>query len=395
MKILVLNSGSSSVKYKLFEYDNGNYNLCASGMAERIGLKESKIKQVTFDGKVIERVLPLQNHKQALESIEDALTDAKNGILKEFTEIKAVGHRVVHGGEKFSGAVRINSDVIDAIKECCDLAPLHNPPNLLGIEACFELLKDIPQVAVFDTAFHQTMPKKAYLYGLDYEQYHKYGIRKYGFHGTSHGYVASAASGLLNKDISELRLITVHLGNGCSITAVEKGRSIDTSMGLTPLEGVMMGTRCGDIDPYIPLHLMDKEKLTLDEVNTLLNKKSGLLGLCGKSDMRDVLVDYKSGDERAKVAVDVYTYRVAKYIGSYVAVMNGVDAIVFTAGIGENSPEIRKFILSYFSYLGVEIDEKANADNSPIITTSDSKVKALVVRTNEELVIAKETVALI
>lgn len=390
MKILILNSGSSSLKYKLFEIDK-DYTVSASGVVERLGLKSSCIRQTVGSREPVTINEHIPSHKVALEYIRTMLTDPKHGVLSDFSEIHGVGHRVVHGAEKFSRSVLITTEVIDAIKDCCDLAPLHNPPNLLGIEACQELLPGVAQVAVFDTAFHQTMPQKAFLYGLEYNQYVRYGIRRYGFHGTSHGYVASQAAEALGKDLETLKMITCHLGNGCSLAAIDSGRCIDTSMGLTPLEGVLMGTRCGDIDPYIPLYIMDKEGLTLDEINTLLNKQSGLLGLCGKRDMRDVLTQLEKKDELARMAVDVYVYRIAKYIGSYTAAMNGVDAIVFTAGVGENCGYIREKILEYFTYLGIQVDENKNKANQSIITTDDSHVTVLVIPTNEELVIAQDT----
>jgi acetate kinase len=390
MKILILNSGSSSLKYKLFEVEH-DYTVIASGLVERLGLKSSFIKQTVGANEPVTINEHIPSHKVALEYIRTMLTDTQHGILSDFSEIHGVGHRVVHGAEKFSRSVLITDEVIHAIKDCCDLAPLHNPPNLLGIEACQELLPGVAQVAVFDTAFHQTMPQKAFLYGLEYNQYVRYGIRRYGFHGTSHGYVASKAAETLGKDMETLKMITCHLGNGCSLAAIDSGKCIDTSMGLTPLEGVLMGTRCGDIDPYIPLYIMDKEGLTLDEINTLLNKQSGLLGLCGKRDMRDVLTQLEKKDELARMAVDVYVYRIAKYIGSYTAAMNGVDAIVFTAGVGENCGYIREKVLEYFTYLGIRVDEKKNKANQSIITTEDSQVTVLVIPTNEELVIAQDT----
>jgi acetate kinase len=394
MRILILNSGSSSLKYKLFDAAQ-DYKILASGVAERIGLKRGIVKQVVDGHDPICIEEPISSHKTALEYIRKTLTDPAHAVLNDFNEIDAVGHRVVHGGEKFSASVLITDDVIAAIKDCCDLAPLHNPPNLLGIEACQELLPGVPQVAVFDTAFHQTMPKKAFLYGLEYNQYTRYGIRRYGFHGTSHGYVAKKAAEILGKELNDLKLITCHLGNGCSLAAVSNGECIDTSMGLTPLEGVLMGTRCGDIDPYIPLYIMDKEGLTLDELNTLLNKKSGLLGLCGKRDMRDVLVQAEKKDELARMAIEVFAYRIAKYIGAYTTAMNGVHAIVFTAGVGENCGFIRQRILDYFTYLGIEIDQEKNDTNQTFISTSTSSVSILVIPTNEELVIAQDTRRLI
>ncbi|MBU1862473.1 MAG: acetate kinase [Candidatus Omnitrophica bacterium] len=394
MKILILNSGSSSLKYKLFDIEN-DFQMLATGVVGRIGLKQSSIKYQAGSEKPVSINQPVASHKLALELIRNLLTDPKNGVIKDLSEIKGIGHRVVHGAEKFSDSVLITDEVIAAIKGCCDLAPLHNPPNLLGIEACHELLHSVPQVAVFDTAFHQTMPKKAFLYGLDYNQYVKYGVRRYGFHGTSHQYVSSKAAEILNTDIKNLKIITCHLGNGCSLTAINGGKSVDTSMGLTPLEGVLMGTRCGDIDPYVTLYILDKEGLTLDEINRLFNNKSGLLGLCGKSDMRDVISQIEKKDEMAKVAADVYVYRIVKYIGAYAAAMNGVNVIVFTAGVGENCSFIRTEIMKYLTFLGITIDEKKNEENACIISTPESKVKVLIVPTNEELVIAHDTYKII
>lgn len=394
MKILILNSGSSSIKYKVYDIEN-DYTTLAAGQVDRLGLKRGCIIHAPLnkDKITIEREIP--NHKEALTHIAEILTNNEYGVIESFSEIKGVGHRVVHGAERFSGSVLITDEVIDAIKECCDLAPLHNPPNLLGIEACQELLPNVPQVAVFDTAFHQTMPKKAFLYGLEYNQYVKYGVRRYGFHGTSHRFVSLKAAEILDKSMEDLNIITCHLGNGCSLAAVAAGKSVDTSMGLTPLEGVLMGTRCGDIDPYVPLYLMDKEGLTLDEINTLLNKKSGLFGLSGRRDMRDVLTAMDKQDQLARMAIEVYVYRIVKYIGAYAAAMNGVDVIVFTAGVGENCSVVRKEIAEYLTFLGVKLDEKNNANNAEIISTADSKVTIMVVPTNEELVIAQDTYEII
>jgi acetate kinase len=395
MKVLVLNSGSSSVKYQLFKMNDTSHVL-AKGLIERISLKNSKITHIVDETKKAEIAEDIPNHRTAIKRLlEHILVEPGTGVLNDLSEIDGIGHRVVHGGEKFCESVIINEDVLHAIKDCCDLAPLHNPPNLLGIEACKEIVPTTPQVAVFDTAFHQTMPKKAFVYGLPYEQYLKYGVRRYGFHGTSHKYVSRQALRILNKENEDSKMITCHLGNGCSLTALVNGKSIDTSMGLTPMEGVLMGTRCGDIDPCIILYMMEKENLTIDEITTILNKKSGLYGLSGKSDMRDVLAAMEKKDELAKNAVDVFVYRIVKYIGAYAAAMNGVDAIVFTAGIGEKNAYLRKRIVSSLDFLGAVVDDEKNEVNAETITTAASKVKVLVIPTNEELVIAEDTYRLI
>ncbi|MFC1808623.1 acetate/propionate family kinase [Candidatus Omnitrophota bacterium] len=395
MKILVLNSGSSSVKYQLFEM-NDSYSVLAKGLIERISLKNSKITHIVNETKKAEIAEDIPNHNTAIKKLlEHILVDPGTGVINDLSEIDGVGHRVVHGGEKFCQSVLINDDVIYTIKDCCDLAPLHNPPNLLGIEACKEVLPSTPQIAVFDTAFHQTMPKKAFVYGLPYEQYLKYGVRRYGFHGTSHQYVSTEALKLLNKENGNSKIITCHLGNGCSLTAVHNGKSIDTSMGMTPMEGVLMGTRCGDIDPCIILYMMEKENLTIDDIITILNKKSGLFGLSGKSDMRDVLLAMEKKDELAKNAIDVFVYKIVKYIGAYAAAMNGVDAIVFTAGIGEKNSYLRGRILANLTYLGIIVDEESNKAHAETISSAKSAVKIFVIPTNEELVIAQDTYKLI
>jgi len=390
MLILVINCGSSSIKYQLFQI-NGEYTILAKGIVERIGLPGSNIahKANGKDEVVISKDLP--DHRAALAAIEEALVSPAHGVIKDVKEIAGVGHRVVHGGEKFTRSILINEHVLDAIRENAKLAPLHNPPNITGIEVSQALMPGIPNVAVFDTAIHQTMPKKAYLYGLPIDLYHKHGIRKYGFHGTSHGYVARQAAKLLNKPFETLKIITCHLGNGGSITAFSHGKSIDTSMGLTPLEGIVMGTRCGDIDPAIVLYLQEELGVSLSQTNDLLNKQSGLKGLCGKNDMRDIVTLANQGEENAQTAIDVYCYRIQKYIGAYVAVLNGVNAIVFTAGIGENSPFLREQVLENFTYLGLKLDTAKNRANDQIFSTKDSKVAAMMIRTNEELVIAQDT----
>ncbi len=392
MKILVINSGSSSVKYQFL--DMKDEKVLCKGIAERIGLHGSRIiHKVGSEKHVIEK--ELRNHEVALQEVLSILTDPDIGVIKDLKESSAIGHRVVHGGERFASSVLIDDEVMEVLRANADLAPLHNPPNIMGIEAVVKLLPGVPNVAVFDTAFHQSMPKKAFLYAIPYEYYEKYRIRRYGFHGTSHRYVSRRAAEIIGKDISELKIITAHLGNGASIAAVMYGKSVDTSMGFTPLEGLVMGTRSGDIDPAIVIFLQQKENLSADEVYNILNKKSGVLGIYRKSsDMRDIEEAALEGDEIARLALDVYEYRIAKYIGAYVAAMNGVDAIVFTAGVGENSPIIREEICrNYLGYLGIEIDEKANEVNGEemVISKPESKVKVLVIPTNEELVIARDT----
>jgi acetate kinase len=390
MLILVVNCGSSSLKYQVFDID-GEYRILAKGLAERIGLSGSNLSHKPANNEEIKIERPLPDHRAALLAIEEALTDPKHGVINDMKLIGGVGHRVVHGGEKFTRSILINENVLEAIRENAKLAPLHNPPNITGIEVCQQLLPGVPNVAVFDTAIHQTMPKMAYLYGLPYELYEKHGIRKYGFHGTSHGYVARQAAKLIGKPFDQVKIITCHLGNGGSITAFHDGRSVDTSMGLTPLEGIVMGTRSGDLDPAIVLYLQEMLGMTLEQTNDLLNKQSGLKGLCGKNDMRDIVKLADQGDTKAQMAIDVFCYRIMKYIGAYVAVLNGVNAIVFTAGIGENSPFLREQILENFHYLGLKIDKTRNRNNEQIFSARDSKVFAMMIRTNEELVIAQDT----
>jgi len=393
MKILVLNSGSSSIKYKLYEVSDENrcFKARAEGLADRIGISGSFIKHQVGDGKPVQFYINLPNHKKAIDEVFQLLVDGEHGVLESIKELGGVGHRIVHGGEDFTGSVLIDENVIKSIHDNSVLAPLHNPPNLMGIEAVSALLPNIKQVGVFDTAIHQTMPKKAYLYALPKEQYTIHKIRRYGFHGTSHGYVARKAAEELNSPLEKLKLITCHLGNGGSITAFQDGESIDTSMGFTPLAGIMMGTRCGDLDPYIPLHIMENQGLTAAQVSAMMNKSGGLLAICGKRDVRDILAGMRDGDQGCIDAVEMYVYRIQKYIGAYTAAMNGVDAIVFTAGVGENAWPIRKMVLDNFGYLGLKLDEEANSKNETIITTPDSNVAALVIHTNEELVIAIDT----
>ncbi|MEY8303229.1 acetate/propionate family kinase [Anaerosalibacter bizertensis] len=392
MNILVINCGSSSLKYQLIDMDEEK--VLAKGLSERIGIEGSKIKHTTAGKEEVVIEKPMSDHKEVLEIVLKTLVDPAHGAIKSMDEINAVGHRVVHGGEKFANSIKIDDEVMDALNECIDLAPLHNPPNIMGIEACKELMPDTPMVAVFDTAFHQTMPKSNFIYPLPYELYEKYGIRKYGFHGTSHKYVSSKAAEMLDKDIKDLNIVTCHLGNGASICAVEKGKSIDTSMGFTPLAGLAMGTRSGNIDPAIIPFLVEKENLSMEEVNNLLNKESGVLGISGvSSDFRDIEQAAEKGNERAELALDVFVNKVKKYIGAYTVLMGEVDAIVFTAGIGENSVEIREMVCEGLENLGIELDkEKNNVRGKEALVSKDtSKVKVLVIPTNEELMIAKDT----
>lgn len=392
MKILVLNSGSSSLKYKLYIAENGGeFNVIAAGGAERIGIEGSFVNHKKEGSKTEQIYCDLPSHTKTIEKIFELLVDEKLGSLSNLDELSGVGHRVVHGGEDFTKSVMVDGDVVEAIRKNSVLAPLHNPPNLMGIDAVYKLLPDMKQVAVFDTAVHQTMPPKAYLYGLPKAQYTKHKIRRYGFHGTSHGYVAQKTAEELGRPLEELKLITCHLGNGGSITAFDGGNSVDTSMGFTPLAGIVMGTRSGDLDPYIPLYIMQSQELTAAQVDAMMNKQGGLLGLSGRSDMRDLTEGVEAGNEGCIEALDIFVYRIQKYIGSYIAALNGVDAIVFTAGIGENVRHVRRRILANFGYMGLTCDENANEANEPIISTPDSKVKAMVIHTDEELVIAKDT----
>ncbi|MBQ4148364.1 MAG: acetate kinase [Clostridium sp.] len=394
MNILVINCGSSSLKYQLINSDTEA--VLAKGLCERIGIDGALTYQPAGGEKEVTEI-PMPTHSEAISAVIAALTDEKKGVVKSLSEIGAVGHRVVHGGEKFTSSCLINDETMAAIEECNDLAPLHNPANLIGIRACQELMPGVPNVAVFDTAFHQTMPEVAYIYGIPYEYYEKYKVRRYGFHGTSHSYVSKRAAEMLGKKVEDLKIIVCHLGNGASICAVDHGKSVDTSMGLTPLEGLVMGTRSGDIDPAIIDFVGKKEGLDLDGMNNILNKKSGMLGISGvSSDGRDLGAAAAAGNERAKLALDVFDYDVIKYIGSYAAVMNGVDAICFTAGIGENNIEMRANVCSHLGYLGAKLDPEKNnvRGEERIISTDDSKVKILLVPTNEELAIARETLAL-
>ena len=396
MNILVINCGSSSLKFQLINSESEG--VLAKGLCERIGI-DGKLTYQPEGGEKTTSDKAMPTHTEAIQFVIDALTDEKTGVVKSLDEINAVGHRVVHGGEKFASSVVIDDEVLKAIEECNDLAPLHNPANLIGINACRELMPGVPMEAVFDTAFHQTMPSKAYMYGLPYEYYEKYKVRRYGFHGTSHSFVSKRVAELVGKAYDETKTIVCHLGNGASICAVENGKSVDTSMGLTPLEGLVMGTRSGDIDPAIMEFLAKKENLDIAGLMNVLNKKSGVYGLSNNlsSDFRDLSEAAADGNEIAELALDVFAYRVAKYVGSYTAAMNGVDNIVFTAGIGENSAIVRTMVCKYLGYLGIEIDEELNGKRGQeiIISTPESKVKVLVVPTNEELAIARETVALV
>jgi len=397
MKILVLNCGSSSVKYRLLDLENNK--VLGSGGVEKIGMKGSFLKHIRQDHQTVILEGEVLEHQTAIEYILGVLTSAKHGCIKSLEEIDAVGHRVVHGAEKFNSSVLITNEVIKKIEECIDIAPLHNPPNLAGISAISELLPTVPQVAVFDTAFHQTMPEYAFMYPIPYSLYTKYGIRRYGFHGTSHRYVSHRACEFLNMDYNRTKIITVHLGNGASITAIENGKSIDTSMGFTPLEGLMMGTRSGDVDLGIATFLMEKEMIGPSALSTLFNKHSGVLGVSGiSSDMRDIETAIANGNERAKLALDMYEYRIKKYIGAYVASLNGVDLIVFTGGVGENQASTRQKIMKGLTYLGVEIDEEANTSargKEALISSAGSKVKVAVIPTDEEFMIASDTMKII
>ncbi len=398
MKILVINAGSSSLKYQLINMETEQ--VMAKGLCERIGIEGSKLNHTPAGGEknVIEK--NMKDHSDAIKMVLDALTDANYGVISDMSEIAAVGHRVVHGGETFSGSVIINDEVKKALEACVPLAPLHNPANLIGIAACEAAMPGVPQIGVFDTAFHQTMSKEAYMYAVPYELYEKHKIRRYGFHGTSHKYVSQEAAKMLGKKPEELKMITCHMGNGSSITAVDGGKSVDTSMGFTPLAGVVMGTRCGDIDPAIVKFIAEAEGMTIAEVDSLLNKQSGVQGISGvSSDFRDLEAAQAEGNERAALALDMFVESVRKFIGSYMVKMGGVDAIIFTAGIGENTPIMRDAITKNLEVFGIKVDaeknEKAIRGAQMDISAADSKVKVLVVPTNEELMIAKETLELL
>ena len=395
MKVLVINCGSSSLKYQLI--DSETEVALAVGLCERIGI-DGRLNHTPNGGEkvVIEQAMP--DHEVAIRMVLDALTNENYGVIKNLDEIDAIGHRLVHGGEKFTKSVIIDDEVIAGVEECSPLAPLHNPANLIGVRACQAIMPGVPNIGVFDTAFHQTMEPVAYMYGLPYEYYEKYKVRRYGFHGTSHSFVSKRAIQMLNLDPDNSKIIVCHLGNGSSISAVKNGKVVDTSMGMTPMEGLVMGTRCGDMDPTIVEYLAHSLNKSLEEVMVILNKKSGVLGISGvSSDFRDLDKASNEGNERAKLAVEVFSYRTAKYIGSYIAAMNGVDAIVFTAGLGENNIVVREQILNHFGYMGITLDKEANQirGEEKIISTPDSKVTVAVIPTNEELAIARETVALL
>jgi acetate kinase len=398
MKILVLNSGSSSIKFKLYKVDEKTdyFSAASEGQADRIGIAGSTIT-IHCSGceDKNKQYVELPNHRTAIDRILHTLVDSQQAVLTSLEELGGVGHRVVHGGEDFTASVVINREVVRAIERNSMLAPLHNPPNLMGIKAMSALLPATPQVAVFDTAIHQSMPKKAYMYALPRAQYTNYKIRKYGFHGTSHGYVAKKAADALEKPLEDLKLITCHLGNGGSIAAFMDGKSVDTSMGFTPLDGIIMGTRSGTLDPYIPLHIMESQELNPAQVSTMMNKHGGLIAISGKSDMRDNVQGAADGDKDCQLAIEMFCYSVQKYIGSYIAAMNGIDGIVFTAGVGENNPMLRKKILGNFGFIGLQVDDERNNGNETIITTDDSRVAGLTIHTNEELVIALDTYNLI
>ena len=397
MNILVINCGSSSLKYQLI--DSESEKVLAKGLCERIGIDGSAITHQPAGGDKVTTEVPMPDHTEAVKYVIEKLTDPEVGVVKSLDEIGAVGHRIVHGGEKFASSVVIDDEVLKAVEECNDLAPLHNPANLIGINSCKKIMPGVPMVAVFDTAFHQTMPKKAYLYGLPYDYYEKYKIRRYGFHGTSHDFVSNRVAEILGKKREDLKIIVCHLGNGASVSAVKNGQCVDTSMGLTPLEGLIMGTRSGDLDPAIISFISQKENLCAEEVINICNKKSGVLGLSDglSSDFRDLGNAAEEGNEKAKTALETWSYRVAKYVGAYVAAMNGVDVIAFTAGVGENNFLAREMVCEYLGYLGVTIDKEANKIRGEEITisTPDSKTTVMVVPTNEELAIARETLRLV
>mgnify|MGYP003295294801 FL=1 len=396
MNILVINCGSSSLKYQLI--DSESEKVLAKGLCERIGI-DGRLTYSPAGGAKEVTDAPMPTHTEAIQLVLDALTNEKTGVIKSLDEVGAVGHRLVHGGEKFASSVVITDEVVAAVEECNDLAPLHNPANLIGVDACKKCMPGVPMVGVFDTAFHQTMPEEAYMYALPYEYYEKYKVRRYGFHGTSHSFVSKRTAEFLGKDVKDMKIIVCHLGNGSSISAVKYGESIDTSMGLTPLEGVPMGTRSGDIDPAILEFLAKKENMDVFQLINMLNKKSGVFGVSGdlSSDFRDLENAAMEGNHKAQLARDVFTYNVAKYVGAYVAAMNGVDAIAFTAGVGENDHLVREDVVKRLGFLGIELDAEANKKRGEdnIISTPDSKVTVCVIPTNEELAIARETLALV
>ncbi|OQB29457.1 MAG: Acetate kinase [Bacteroidetes bacterium ADurb.Bin174] len=397
MKVLVLNCGSSSVKYKLFDMQNNE--VLGLGIVEKIGMKGSFLKHTRKNGSQVILEGEILEHQVAIEYVLGVLTSKKHGAIKAIEEIDAVGHRVVHGGESFNTSVLINDEVIKKIEDCIAIAPLHNPPNLSGIRAIEELLPDVPQVAVFDTAFHQTMPDYAYMYGIPYVLYQKYSIRRYGFHGTSHRYVSHRACEFLGLDYNKTKVITAHIGNGASIAAIKDGKSIDTSMGFTPVEGLMMGTRSGDIDLGVVTFLMEKEMINAASVSTLFNKHSGVLGVSGiSSDLRDIDKGISEGNKRAKLALEMYQYRIAKYIGSYMAALNGTDVLVFTGGVGENHPAVREHVCKQFGFVGLKLDQALNANSKKeeiLLSTPDSTIKVVVIPTDEEFMIASDTMEIV
>ncbi len=390
MKVLVLNCGSSSIKYQFF--DTVQQVALAKGLVERIGMSGAVLNHSRADGDSVRIVGEILDHTTGIEYVLAVMLSKNHGVIEDKEDIDAVGHRVVHGGETFKSSVLINDEVMKALQDNVEIAPLHNPPNIKGIQAVSRILPNVPQCAIFDTAFHAEMPPKAYLYGIPYELYKRHHIRRYGFHGTSHRFVSEMAAKELGKPINELKIVTAHLGNGCSIAAIDKGISVDTSMGFTPLEGLLMGTRSGDIDPQVILYIMGKEGLTLSEMNTLLNKHSGLIGVSGESsDMREIIASMQEGNKRSKNAYDIFVYRIKKYIGAYIAAMGGCDAVVFTGGIGENSTEIRKSVCEDMEFLGLELDEERSNKKEQLISKPSSRVKIFRIPTNEELVIALDT----
>ncbi len=397
MKIIVLNCGSSSIKYQLFDMPSAE--VVAKGLVDKIGLKGASIKHYIDNGDVLKLEGEILDHQAGIEFVLGILTDKKYGCVKDLNEIGAVGHRVVHAGEKFNSSVAITKEVIDALVECIDLAPLHNPPNLEGIYAITKLLPEVPQVGVFDTAYHQTMTEQAYLYGIPYSLYEKYKVRRYGFHGSSHRFVSQRAADMLGKEIENLKIISCHLGNGASMCAIQNGKSVDTSMGMTPVEGLVMGTRCGDLDAGALLYIADKEEISIPYTSTLINKHSGMLGLSGvSSDMRDIGTAAAEGNHRAKVSLDIYHYRIKKYLGSYAAAMGGVDVVIFTGGVGENGWETRQEVCEGLEFMGLEFDIQKNTKLrgiEAIISKPGSKVSVMVVPTNEELVIAEDTFGIV
>ncbi len=394
MKVLVLNSGSSSIKYQFIDTDKKL--ALAKGLVDRIGMTGAVLSHQRYDDEKIKIVGEILDHQIAVEYVLGVMLSKNHGVISDKKEIDAVGHRVVHGGETFSGSVLITNEVVKVLQDNIELAPLHNPPNIKGIQACQRILPDTPQCGVFDTAFHSHMPPSSYLYGIPYELYKKYKIRRYGFHGTSHLFVSQRAASMLNKDIKDLKLITAHLGNGCSMAAVKNGVSIDTTMGFTPLEGLLMGTRSGDLDPSLILYIMGKEDLTLNEASTLLNKHSGLIGISGESsDMREIIAAVKDNQQRSKWAFEIFCYRIKKYVGAYAAAMGGLDGLIFTGGIGENSSEVREAVCKDLKFLEIELDELKNKNADEMISKDNSKVAVMRIPTNEELVIALDTAKIV